>query len=213
MKTSAKTLFVSALTAIVLSTTAFTSVASDKSLNATVLSFAIDFNKVVVSGNVNVELVQSERPRVVIYDEYDKTLTTIKQRGDKLFINSDEEEPIKIVVYVKDLQRIDARNTANVITRGCFSSSVLQVFLNDKAKAYVNGEIGSLYTLIKGRSELKLKGSSQEHFSVKSEVSKLRTDSFASLKTTTGSVERDALVQIDTPLKVQDTVVAKRMIR
>lgn len=213
MKTSAKTLFVSALTAIVLSTTAFTSVASDKSLNATVLSFAIDFNKVVVSGNVNVELVQSERPRVVIYDEYDKTLTTIKQRGDKLFINSDEEEPIKIVVYVKDLQRIDARNTANVITRGCFSSSVLQVFLNDKAKAYVNGEIGSLYTLIKGRSELKLKGSSQEHFSVKSEVSKLRTDSFASLKTTTGSVEGDVLVQIDTPLKVQDTVVAKRMIR
>lgn len=213
MKTSAKTLFVSALTAIVLSTTAFTSVASDKSLNATVLSFAIDFNKVVVSGNVNVELVQSERPRVVIYDEYDKTLTTIKQRGDKLFINSDEDEPIKIVVYVKDLQRIDARNTANVITRGCFSSSVLQVFLNDKAKAYVNGEIGSLYTLIKGRSELKLKGSSQEHFSVKSEVSKLKTDSFASLKTTTGSVEGDALVQIDNPIKVQDTVVAKRMIR
>src|SRR5690606_7709284 len=117
------------------------------------------------------------------------------QKGEKLFIDSKENEPINIVVYVKDLQRIDARNTASVTTRGRFSSSVLQVFLHDKARAYVNGDIGSLYTLIKGHSELKLRGSSKDHVSVKSKVAKIKTEQFACASTTTGTVEDEVLAQ------------------
>lgn len=212
MKTSVKTLFASALTAIVLSTSAFTSVAAAKSDSFLELSTTIDFNKVVITGNVNVELIQSEKQRVVIYEAYNKDLTTITQKGDKLFINSKEDEPIHITVYVKDLQRIDASNRVSVITRGRFASNVLQVFLQDNAKAYVSGDIGSLYTLVKDRSELKLKGTSKDHVSVKSKVAKLNTVQFASLKTT-GTVDGEESVQEYALTVTKDSVIAKSINR
>lgn len=212
MKTSVKTLFASALTAIVLSTSAFTSVAAVQSDSFSEFSTTIDFNKVVITGNVNVELVQSEKQRVVIYETYNKNLTTVTQKGDKLFINSKEDEPIHITVYVKDLQRIDASNRVSVITRGRFASNVLQVFLQDKAKAYVSGDIGSLYTLVKDRSELKLKGTSKDHVSVKSKVAKLNTVQFASLKTT-GTIDGEESVQEYALTVTKDSVIAKSINR
>ncbi|MEQ7802425.1 DUF2807 domain-containing protein [Pedobacter sp. ASV1-7] len=212
MKTSVKTLFASALTAIVLSTSAFTSVAAVQSDSFSEFSTTIDFNKVVITGNVNVELVQSEKQRVVIYEAYNKNLTTVTQKGDKLFINSKEDEPIHITVYVKDLQRIDASNRVSVITRGRFASNVLQVFLQDKAKAYVSGDIGSLYTLVKDRSELKLKGTSKDHVSVKSKVAKLNTVQFASLKTT-GTIDGEESVQEYALTVTKDSVIAKSINR
>lgn len=212
MKTSVKTLFASALTVIVLSTSAFTSVAANQSENFSELSTTIDFNKVVITGNVNVELIQSEKQRVVIYEAYNKNLTTVTQKGDKLFINSKEDEPIHITVYVKDLQRIDASNRVSVITRGRLASNVLQVFLQDNAKAYVSGDIGSLYTLVKDRSELKLKGTSKDHVSVKSKVAKLNTVQFASLKTT-GTVDGEESVQEYALTVTKDSVIAKSINR
>ncbi|MFA4867574.1 MAG: DUF2807 domain-containing protein [Pedobacter sp.] len=212
MKTSVKTLFASALTVIVLSTSAFTSVAANQSEIFSELSTTIDFNKVVITGNVNVELIQSEKQRVVIYEAYNKNLTTVTQKGDKLFINSKEDEPIHITVYVKDLQRIDASNRVSVITRGRFASNVLQVFLQDNAKAYVSGDIGSLYTLVKDRSQLKLKGTSKDHVSVKSKVAKLNTVQFASLKTT-GTVDGEETVQEYALTVTKDSVIAKSMNR
>ena len=213
MKTSLKTLLASALTAVVLSSSAFISSAADKGHHLSVLSTKIDFNKVVITGNVNVELIQAEKQKVVIYENYNKATTTVKQKGDKLFINSKEAEPINIVVYVKDLQRIDASNTVSVITRGRFSSSVLQVFLKDKAKAFVNAEIGSLYTIVKDHSELKLRGSSKDHVSVKGRVAKLKTEQFDALKTTNSSVDAELMAQEYALDGLRDTVIAERMIR
>lgn len=212
MKTSLKTLLASALTAVVLSSSAFTSIAAQKESNFSV-SAEIDFNKVVITGNVNVELVQSEKQKVVIYENYNKATTSVKQKGDKLFINSKEAEPINIVVYVRDLQRIDASNTVSVITRGRFSASVLQVFLKDKARAFVNAETGSLYTLIKDKSELKLRGTSKDHVSVKGSVAKLKTEQFLALKTTNSSVDGELLAQEYALDVLRDTVIAERMIR
>lgn len=189
MKTSVKTLIASTLTAIVLSTSAFTSEAANRVNHDIAVSSKIDFNKVVITGNVMVQLVQSDRQRVIICEEYNKAKTSVMQKGDKLYINSNEEEPITMNVYVKDLQRIDASQTSSVTTRGKFASNVLQVFLKDSAQAYVNAETESLYTVIKGNSTLKLKGSSNDHTLVKSGVSTLKMDQFASIKTTTESPE------------------------
>jgi|GEM_PF-1297579 len=213
MKTSLKTLLTSALTAVVLSSSAFTSMAANKDHHVSVLSPEIDFNKVIVTGNVRVELVQADKQQVIIYEDYNKATTTVKQKGDKLFINSKEAEPINIVIYVKDLQRIDASNTVSVITRGRFSSNVLQVFLKDRARVFVNGEIGSLYTIVKDNSELKLRGSSKDHVSVKGKVAKLKTEQFAALKTTNSSVEGDLLVQEYAIDRLRDTVIAERLIK
>lgn len=209
MKTLVKTLFATALTVIVLSSSALTSVAANKESELTVLSAEIDFNKVVITGNVHVELVQANQQRVIIYEAYNKATTSVKQKGDKLFINSVEEEPINIVVYVRDLQRIDASNTVTVKT-GTFSASVLQVFLKDKARAYVSGNIGSLYTLIKDKSELKLNGTTNDHISVKGKVARLKTDSFAALNTTSSVFEEVALVQNNVLSLSKDSVIADR---
>lgn len=212
MKTSVKTLIVSALTAIVLSSSVYASVAADKNTHFFAVSTEIDFNKVVITGNVNVELIQSDKQKVLIYENYNKATTSVTQKGDKLFINSKEEEPINIVVYVKDLQRIDVSNTATVKT-GKFSSSVLQVFLKDRARAFVSAEIGSLYTVIKDNSELKLRGTTKDHVSVKGRVAKLKTDSFAALNTTSSQVEEMTLVENSILSLSKDTVIAERMVR
>lgn len=205
MKTSAKTVFASVLTAIVLSTSALTSNAASPVTNFTTISSSIDFNKVVVKGNVHVELVQADKQRVMIYEEFNKDLTTVVQKGDKLFINSNEDQPITIVVYVKNLQRIDASNTATVITRGKFSAEALQVFLKDNAHADVNATASSLYTYVVDNSALKLRGTSTNHMSVKGKVAKLKMEEFAAVNTTTKALDEELTV---TAAKVNDTLFA-----
>lgn len=213
MKTLVKTLFASALTAIVLSSSAFASAVTDKKNNQPEISSTIDFNKVVITGNARVELVQCDKQSVAIYQDYNKKLTKIMQKGDKLYISSTELEPVAIVVFMKDLQRIDAANTATVTTRGRFSLNVLQVFLKDAATAYVNADAGSLYTVIKDSSALNLKGSTNEHTLVKNKVAKLKMEQFAAVTTTVAAQE----VQYQLPgyrnRMLKDTIIAERIIR
>nr|WP_121270187.1 DUF2807 domain-containing protein [Pedobacter schmidteae] len=211
MKTLVKTLFASALTMLVLATSAFTSLAANKGFELSVVSPLIDFNKVIITGNVNVELVQSTRQHVVVYDNYNKSTTSVLQKGDKLFINSNEDSPITIVVYMKDLQRIDACNKVSVTTRGKFAVQALQVFLKDQASAYVNGNMGTLYTVIKDKSVLKLKGASKGHVSVKGSIAKLKTEDFMALKT--ASFDTEALALNDRQELPRDTVIAERSVR
>lgn len=205
MKTSTKTVFASVLTAIVLSTSALTSNAASPVTNLSAISSSIDFNKVVVKGNVHVELVQADKQRVIIYEEFNKDLTTVVQKGDKLFINSNEDQPITIVVYVKNLQRIDASNTATVITKGKFSAEALQVFLKDNARAEVNATASSLYTYVVDNSALKLRGTSTDHLSVKGKVAKLKMEEFAAVNTTTKALDEELTV---TAAKANDTLFA-----
>jgi hypothetical protein len=179
MKTSIKTLFASALTAIVLTSSAFTTFAKDTTpLTA---GAAVKFNKVVVTGNARVVLVQSGSESITTNDEL-TVRTTVQQKGYTLYINSTEQSPATIYVYVKDLQRIDASNAAQVKTRGNFDLAVLQIFLKDGAKANVNAKIGSLYTDMKDQSDLKLSGSSAEHSLVRNDVAKLNQNDFVIAK-------------------------------
>lgn len=210
MKTSTKTVFASVLTAIVLSTSALTSNAASPVTNLAAISSNIDFNKVVVKGNVHVELVQADKQRVIIYEEFNKNLTTVVQKGDKLFINSNEDQPITIVVYVKNLQRIDASNTATVITKGKFSAEALQVFLKDNARADVNATASSLYTYVIDNSALKLRGTSTDHLSVKGKVAKLKMEEFAAVNTTTKALDEESTV---TAAKSNDTLFAGNKVK
>lgn len=180
MKTSIKTLLASALTAIVLTSSAFTTFAKDK--NPVETAAAVSFNKIVVTGNANVVLVQGTTEGISTYDAFDAANTTVQQKGYTLYINSTEKTPATIYVHVKDLQRIDASNTAVVKTKGNFDLKVLQIFLKDDAKANVNAKVGSLYTDMKDKSDLKLSGSSAEHSLVRNEVSKLNIDGFVIAK-------------------------------
>ncbi len=213
MKTSLKMLFASALTGLFLAAAAFTAVAGDKGPDSPKKTQLIAYNKVVVSGNVRLILIQSKRQHVMMYEDYSKETTVVVQKKDKLYISSTENQPVNIVVYIKDLQRIDASDHASVTTRGKFSSPVLQVFLRDKATAFVSGDTESLYTVIKDHSELRLKGSSKDHVLVKAKGAKLNINSFAALKTTATSVDGRVLPANYSIMLPKDTAVAENSIR
>lgn len=189
MKTLLKSVFALTLTAIVLSSTAFSNTAAAATKAPFEMSTVLKFNKIVVSGNVKLTIVHSTRPQVSVYDGYDADDVTIKQKGYTLLINSAGIKTLELTVYVDDLQRIDASKGALVNTAGKFDLKVLQIFLQDEARANVKAKIGSLYTVIKDNCDLKLSGSTDEHTLVKTNTSKLNIANFAALKTTTTFLE------------------------
>ncbi len=191
MKTSVQTLFASALVAICLSATAFTASAAQSNTNPANAAFtpAIGIQKIVIKGNAKILLVQSEKESVKVYEAFNNDKTTIKMDGGTLVINSNEEEPINITVYVKDLFRIEASNTASVYTKGTLHLQFLQVILNDKAKANINACTKGLYTVTKDSSKLKLAGTTDEHIMIRSRVSTLQLEGLASLKTNDSFLE------------------------
>ncbi|NQX41738.1 hypothetical protein SAMN05421820_1091 [Pedobacter steynii] len=190
MKTSFKSLLALTLTAIVLSTSAFTSlaVAADKNPSG-MLAPLTAFNKIVVTGNVKLTLVQKSKQDITVDSEFDQNKTSFKQKGYTLFINSTASETLYVTVFVTDLQRIDASQGARVATVGNFNLEVLQVFLQDNATASVKGTINSLYTVTKDNSDLKLAGTANQHIIVKNRNSILDTEKFAALKTEMTSLE------------------------
>ena len=184
MKTSIKTVLATALTAVFLSTTAFATFATDTPKDPTVKASAMNVNMVVVTGSVDVYLIHSDREdiKVVPFGENEANVS-IKKRGPKLFINSGQAERATIYVYLKDLKRIDASNTAMVKTKGDFNMDALQIFLKDDAKANVNVNTKSLYTVIKDQSDLKLTGKSDVHILEKAEYASLKMHQFNAGKT------------------------------
>lgn len=199
MKTAVKSLIALTLTAIVLSTSALTN-ASMAATTPTAISPERPFNKIDVRGNVKVTLIQSKNERVEVKNEVEGNEVTFKQKGYTLMINSDAKETLDVVIYVKDLQRIEASNGAKVATLGKFDLNVLQVFLNDDAKATFKGNIKSLYTVTNGSSDLKLLGTANEHILVKNKMSVLNTTDFAALKTESTFLENGIAANTKTTL-------------
>ena len=184
MKTSIKTAFATALTAIFLSTTAFTTFAIDTPKMATVKASAMKVNMVVVTGHIDVYLIHSDKEdiQVVPFGD-DEANVSFKKQGAKLIINSNESERATVYVYLKDLKRIDASNTAMVKTKGDFNMDALQIFLKDNAKANVHVNAKSLYTVIKDQADLKLAGKSDVLNLEKAEYATLKMHNFNAGKT------------------------------
>lgn len=191
MKTLVKTLFASALTVVFLASTAMTTFANGTDKKPVELTTPMTFNKLKVSGNVKVVLVQSKKERIeVVNGDYNQDKTSIKRLGYTLIINSTEANQITVLVLVNDLQRIDASGQAVVKTEGKFDLKCLQVFLKDDAKAMVKANTESMYTYIKDHADLKLSGTTADHTMIKDDISKLNTDRLMALKTTTTPYEQ-----------------------
>ncbi|EOR96126.1 hypothetical protein ADIARSV_0639 [Arcticibacter svalbardensis MN12-7] len=141
--------------------------------------------KIIIKGNVKVFLIQRDKEAVVIKDTYDPNKTRVTTNGISLLINSDEKEPVTVVVYAKSPFRIDASNNSYVKTIGEFNLPYLQVFVNDNAKADINSITQSLYTRVNQLATLKISGISDEHFMVRSNNAKLKMDKLYCMKTST----------------------------
>lgn len=177
MKTAIKTLFATTLTAIVLTSSAFTTFAQVK--NPSVSSTVSDYNKIKVTGNVTVYLNQGTKQDVRIETDQPETKVLFKREGGKLTISTAENETATVYLTVKDLQRIEASGYSLVRSNGKVNFPLLQIFVQDDAKVDVNVTSQDLYTVVKGTSVLKLSGSTSRHTSIKDDASKLNTTNFA----------------------------------
>jgi len=193
MKTSIKTLIATSLTAIVLTSSAFTSsvIASEKKPAASA-STPEAFKKITVKGNVEITLVQRQNEGVS-YSDDNIGKAKITQEGNTLKISSTDKEATKLTIYVNDLYRIEASENAVVKTNGKLKSKFLQVFLKGSAHADINSSTEGLYTVIEDNADLKLSGATDNHTLVMGKTPKLTIDRFAALKTNISSVEANAI--------------------
>lgn len=177
-----KTVLASALTAIVLSSTVFTSFAAEFKQPIGAAAAKPEIKKVVITGNTKVFLVQCNDEWVSMDESYlDKV--SIKQIGNTLTISSSEELPAVVTVYVKDIFRIDAADKAVVKTAGKFKTKYMQVLLKGDAVARIKTHSESLYTVISDRGNLELMGTTNSHILKACKVAKLKMDKFAALQT------------------------------
>ncbi|RZK99744.1 MAG: hypothetical protein EOO89_30910, partial [Pedobacter sp.] len=178
MKTSIKNLIAASLTLVVLTSAAFTTKANDNNA-ITVLTAVKKVNKINVSGNVELILVQSSEESVKVYDNYYTKNALVQQKDGELRVSSYEKETLTVVLYVSNLTAITASDNAIVKTSGKFSALNLDVNLNDNAKAILNTNTISLNTNVKGNGDLTLTGSTLEYTALVNSTSKVSMNDFA----------------------------------
>ena len=182
MKTSITTLTKSLLAAIVLSASIFSIPVSAAEKQPVKISAPKNIDKVMVSGNVEVTIVQNGREGVSYNDDNNGKVKVI-QDGSTLKITSADNSVAKITVNVKNIYRVQASDDAVVKTDGKLDVKYLQILLKGNAVAQINAKTESLYTVMEGSADLKLSGSTQTHSVVMGSTPKLNLDKFAALKT------------------------------
>ncbi len=197
MKTSIKNL-IAALTLVVLTSTSLLTKANDNTV--TILSDVKKVNKINVSGNVELILVQSADERVKVYDNYYTKNALVQQKDCELRISSYEKETLTVVVYVSNLSAITASDNANVKTHGKFSALSLDVNLKDNAKANLNMNTISLNTNVKGNADLTLAGSTLDYNAIVNSVSKINMSAFVSENTNIRSQNANPVAIVNTSI-------------
>jgi hypothetical protein len=177
MKTAIKNLFAAILTvAISASAPAFANAKEAKKV--TVLSTVKNFNKLNVSGNVEVILVQSASPSVQVYDNYYAKNALVQEKDGELRISSFDKETLTVVVYASQLNEITASDKAVVKTSGKFSALSLEVNLKDQAKATLNTNTVDLFAKVNDKASLNLSGSTTDYNAVIGSLASLSAEKF-----------------------------------
>ncbi len=192
MKTSIKNLIASSLTTIFITSSIGLTSVSAQEKNVVKISAPTNVKRIAVKGNVEIILVQRNIEGVTYANDNIGTAKIIQDR-DLLQINSVDQNPVKLTLYVKELYRIEAFENAIVKTEGKLKTKYLQVFLFGSAHADLNTDTEGLYTVIKENSDLKLSGATNDHILVIGRTPKLTMDKFAALKTNISAMETSAI--------------------
>jgi len=197
MKTSIKTLIAAAVTTVVLTSSAFASTDEQKSTNAvTILNQVKNINKLVVSGNVEVFLIQAPTESVKVYDSYYSKNALVQQENGVLRISSFQKETLQVAVYVNTLSSIQASDNAVVKTFGKVGFLSLDIILKDKASAEIESNTISLYTSVKDNANLKLSGSTEDHTAVLGSVAQMSMSLFTAANSSVTSIASPVIANI-----------------
>ena len=162
MRIAIKSLIALTITTLVLTASTINVKAADTN-QVTVLTQAKKLNKINVSGNVELILVQSANESVRVYDNYFSKNALVQEKDGELRISSYNKETLTVVVNVSDLASITASGNATVKTYGKFNALSLDVILSDKAIAVLNTNTISLFANLNGQSNLSLTGTTTEY--------------------------------------------------
>ncbi|MBY0541866.1 MAG: DUF2807 domain-containing protein [Sphingobacteriaceae bacterium] len=187
MKFSIKNLFATALTLVVLTGSAFAST-TNPSNNVTVLTQVKNINKIVVSGNVEVLLIQAPVESVKVYDSYYAKNALVQQQNGELRISSFEKQTLTVAVYVRELSTIELGDNSTVKTYGKVNFLSLDVILKGSAKADINANTFNLTTTVKDNANLELSGSTTDHYASLSSNAKMNMDQFKADNTSVNSI-------------------------
>ncbi|MEJ5995525.1 DUF2807 domain-containing protein [Pedobacter sp. Du54] len=189
MKTSIKTLFATGLIALAISNSAvYANGSTSKMLSVSAVDIA-SIQKIIVTGNVNVTIVQAPKSKVLYQNENNTRVSVTKNNTSITIDGGNATSMAEITVFVDNIYRIDASGNAMVQTKGNFAVKNLQVFVKDHAKVEVNAQTESLYTVIKDTAELKLQGHSDSHVLTMDKLSKITLENFSASKTDKSNTE------------------------
>jgi hypothetical protein len=200
MKTSIKTLIALSLTGLLLTSSALVTKATDGKAQ-TVLTDVKKVNKINVSGNVELILVQSADENVKVYNDYYASNALVQQKNGELRISSFNKETLTVIVYVTNLTSISASDNATVKTFGKFSSVNLDVNLKDKATASLNTSTISLNTNVTDEANLTLSGTTEDYNAVLGSVAKLNMTQFAAENTSIKS-QNISIAKVAAPVQL-----------
>lgn len=198
MKTSIKNLFAAALTIVALSSANLVANATEINANYTALTKVKNINKIVVSGNVKVILVQDGKESVEVYDKYYAKNALVQQQGSELRISSFNKETLTVIAHVNNLSAIEASNNSTITTAGKFNLLNLSVVLKDQASASINANTVSLYTKVNDGANLRLEGATEDHIAVMGTLAKLKMDDFTAQNTNISTLPKQVLASNST---------------
>lgn len=188
MRTSIKNLLTLALTFGILTTATVAVKADDK--NITTLTEVKKVNKITVSGNVELYLVQSADENVKVYDSYYSKNALVQQKDGELRISSYDKETLTVVVYVSNLTEITATDQAVVRTSGKLQTPGLDVKLKGNASADLNINAATLTTEIKDRANLTLSGNALAYNGLITNDSKVNLSAFTAIESSIRSIDK-----------------------
>lgn len=188
MKIAIKNLFATALTLVVLTSSAFASTTKPLANKVTVLSQVKNISKIVVSGNVEVLLLQAPVESVKVYDGYYAKNALVQQENGELRISSFEKETLTVAVYVRELSTIELGDNSTVKTYGKVNFLSLDVVLNGSAKADIDANTVNLTTTVKDNAKLALSGSTTDLHVGLTAQAKVNMDRFIAENTSVNSI-------------------------
>ena len=187
MKTFIKTIFAAVLTLTVLSSAAFANNTLSHN-NVTVLNATKSINKIIVSGNVVLILVQAENESIKVYDSYYAKNALVQEENGVLRISSFATTQLTVAVYVSNLDAIEASGNAVVKTIGKLNLLTLAVTLKDNATANINANTVSLFTSVNDNGNLHLSGTSEDYTAILGSLATLSKDQFTAEYTNVSSM-------------------------
>jgi len=162
MKNAIKNIITASLAAAVVLGSSIAAKAADGENNTAIISSVKKINKIAVSGNVEVILLQDIADQVKVYNDYYANNALIQEKDGLLRISSYNRDKLIVEIHVKNLSAIELEDKSTIKTYGSFYLLGLDIALRDQAKADMKINTTQLTVNVGDEAQLSLAGTAEE---------------------------------------------------